>query len=182
VNAPTARPLRTRSAAETEALGRALGAQLRPGDVVALTGELGAGKTVLARGIAAGAEAGGHVASPTFTLVREYRGRIPVFHADLYRLEAPDQLGDLGLEELLDGEGIVVIEWAEKARALLPAEYLEVEIRFTERDDERLIVLRPRGARYEAVVGRLGRGTGSAHADPGDRDGDGAGQRGAARG
>lgn len=149
------RTVRTGSPAETEALGRAVGAQLRPGDVVALSGELGTGKTVFARGIAEGAGAGGQVASPTFTIVREYRGRVVVFHADLYRLEGPEQLGDLGLEEILDGGGVTVIEWAEKAVHLLPAEYLWVEIRFTERDDERVIELRPRGARYEAIVAAL---------------------------
>lgn len=147
--------LRTRSAAETEALGRRLGASLAPGDVVALSGELGAGKTVLARGLAEGAGAGGRVASPTFTLIREYRGRHTVYHADLYRLDAPGQLGEIGLDEIIDGDGIAVIEWAEKAVHLLPAEYLWVEIRFTERDDERTIALRPRGARYEAAVRAL---------------------------
>jgi tRNA threonylcarbamoyladenosine biosynthesis protein TsaE len=147
--------IRTRSAAETEALGARLGAHLGPGDVVALSGELGAGKTVLTRGLAEGAGAGGHVASPTFTLIREYRGRVTIYHADLYRLDAPAQLADIGLEEILDGDGVTVIEWAEKAAHLLPAEYLWVEIRFTERDDERTIELRPRGARYEAILGAV---------------------------
>lgn len=149
--------VRTRAAAETEALGAWIGARLGPGDVVALSGELGAGKTVLARGIAEGAgAAGGHVASPTFTLIREYRGRVTIYHADLYRLDTPAQLADIGLEEILDGEGVTVIEWAEKAAHLLPPEYLWVEIRFTERDDERTIELRPRGARYEGIVAALG--------------------------
>jgi len=147
--------VRTFGPEETEALGRALGAMLRAGDVVALGGELGAGKTVFARGIAAGARATGHVASPTFTLIRAYRGPVPVYHADLYRLEAPAQLDDIGLAELLEDGGIVVIEWAEKALALLPREYLWVEIRFTDGERERELELRPRGARYVEMVREL---------------------------
>ena len=147
--------VRTTSPQETEALGARLGAQLRSGDVVALSGELGAGKTVFTRGLAEGAGAGGHVASPTFTLIREYHGRVTIFHADLYRLDTPAQLVDIGLEEILDGDGVTVIEWAEKARHLLPAEYLWIEFRFTAQDEERVIEFRPRGPRYEAIVARL---------------------------
>ena len=147
--------VRTTSPQETEALGARLGAQLRSGDVVALSGELGAGKTVFTRGLAEGAGAGGHVASPTFTLIREYHGRVTVFHADLYRLDTPAQLVDIGLEEILDDDGVTVIEWAEKARHLLPAEYLWIEFRFTAQDEERVIEFRPRGPSYEAIVARL---------------------------
>lgn len=151
--------VRTSSPEETEALGRALGAHLRPGDVVALSGELGAGKTVFTRGIAAGAGAGGHVASPTFTLIREYRGRTAtVIHADLYRLDTPRQLQDIGLEEVLEGGPITVIEWAEKARALLPEEYLWVEIRFTEDDSTRELAFIPHGRRAAGLVRHLTRG------------------------
>src|SRR3972149_11403002 len=106
--------VRTTSADETEALGRTLGTLIAPGDVVALSGELGAGKTVLVRGIVPGAGSLAHVASPTFTLIREYAGPVPLFHADLYRLDTPAQLIDLGLEEFFDRGGIVVIEWAER--------------------------------------------------------------------
>ncbi len=107
-------PLRlvTFNPAETEALGRRLGELLRSRDVVALSGDLGAGKTVLARGIAAGVGASGYIASPTFTFIREYHGPLTVYHVDLYRIERPAQLDDLGLDEILDSEGVVVMEWA----------------------------------------------------------------------
>jgi len=147
--------VRTTSTADTEELGRRTGALLRAGDVVALSGELGAGKTVLARGLAVGAGARGHIASPSFTLIREYQGPVVVYHADLFRLDEPAQLVDVGLEEVLDGEGVAVIEWAEKAQHLLPAEYLWIEIRFTEQDEVREIIFRPRGRRYEEIVARL---------------------------
>ena len=147
--------IRTSSPQQTEELGTALGALLRGGDVVALSGDLGAGKTILARGIAKGAGATGHIASPTFTFIREYHGPVTMFHADLYRLEEPAQLEDIGLEEILDAGGIVVIEWAEKARALLPTEYLWVELRFTKEDDAREIEFMPRGPRYAEIVRQL---------------------------
>ncbi|MGH2398478.1 MAG: tRNA (adenosine(37)-N6)-threonylcarbamoyltransferase complex ATPase subunit type 1 TsaE [bacterium] len=155
VAAPRSFLLRTSSPQQTEALGRALGALLRAGDVVALSGDLGAGKTILTRGIAAGAGATGHIASPTFTLIREYRGPVTIFHADLYRLEEPAQFEDIGLEEALDSGGIVVIEWAEKAGPLLPAEYLWAELRFTEQDTSREIEFIPRGSRFAGIAGRL---------------------------
>lgn len=158
VAAPRSFVVRTSSPQQTEALGRALGALLRAGDIVALSGELGAGKTIFTRGIAEGAGATGHIASPTFTIIREYHGRVPMFHADLYRLDAPAQLEDLGLEEILDAGGIIVIEWAEKARALLPAEYLWAELRFTDQDDAREIEFLPRGRRFVQIVKRLLRG------------------------
>lgn len=147
----------TSSPAETEALGRRLGGLLRAGDVVALSGDLGAGKTVLARGIAAGADASGYIASPTFTLVREYRGPTTVYHVDLYRLDRPQQLDDLGLDEILDGAGIVVIEWAEKASLLLPAEHLWVTIRFIDGDEVRELVFGAKGGRYVEIVATLAR-------------------------
>lgn len=147
--------IETSSPAETEALGRRLGALLRPGDVVALSGDLGAGKTVLARGLAAGAGATGYVASPTFTLIREYRGPSRVYHVDLYRLDRPEQLDDLGLDEILDGSGIVVIEWAEKALPLLPPEHLWVTIRFVDGDQARQLEFLPKGARYVEIAATL---------------------------
>lgn len=104
---------------ETEALGRRIGARLRPGDAVALVGALGVGKTVLARGIAAGAGATGHVASPSFVVIREYLGPILLRHADLYRLERAADIADLGLDELTD-DAALVIEWADRAPGLFP--------------------------------------------------------------
>ncbi len=156
---PELRSLRltTASPAETEALGAQLGRLLRAGDVVALSGDLGAGKTVLARGLAAGAGATGYVASPTFTLIREYQGSLPVYHVDLYRLDRPEQLDDLGLDEIFDGSGIVVIEWAEQAAAWLPDEHLWITIRFGAGEEQRMLDLVPRGPHYAALLAQLPR-------------------------
>lgn len=104
----------TESPADTEALGRRLGAALRPGDVVALVGDLGSGKTVFTRGLVEGAGAAPYVASPTFVLMRVYPGPTPVRHFDLYRLDAPVDLAGLGFDDGVD-ESISVVEWADRA-------------------------------------------------------------------
>jgi len=120
----------TRSVRGTLALGRRLAGRLRRGDCVALTGPLGAGKTVLVRGIAAGLGlADAHlVSSPTFVLVHEYAAGVPVYHVDLYRLERPPaELAELGIDEML-ADGVVLIEWADRAPGTLPARRWEVGI------------------------------------------------------
>jgi len=110
------REVETASAEETEAEGERLGRTLRRGDLLLLVGPLGAGKTTFVRGLARGAGSGDAVASPTFVLVRNYRGRVPLAHVDLYRLDRAPELRDLGLEELLD-EGAVVVEWGDRLEA-----------------------------------------------------------------
>jgi len=112
----TLRELETASAEETEAEGERLGRTLRPGDLLLLVGPLGAGKTTFVRGLARGAGSADAVASPTFVLVRNYRGRLPLAHVDLYRLDRAPELRDLGLDELLD-EGAVVVEWGDRLEA-----------------------------------------------------------------
>jgi len=106
----------TSSVAETEAAGERLGKRLKAGDLVLLTGELGAGKTTFVRGVARGTASESPVASPTFQLVRVYPGRVQLAHIDLYRIETPSELGDLGLDELLD-QGAVVVEWGDRLEA-----------------------------------------------------------------
>jgi tRNA threonylcarbamoyladenosine biosynthesis protein TsaE len=129
----------THSPAETEALGERFGKRLRAGDMVLLTGELGAGKTTFVRGLARGTASIAPVASPTFQLVRVYPGRVQLAHIDLYRIETPSELGDLGLDELLD-QGAVVVEWGDRleaaAAALIALEHLGGERRVvrTKRD------------------------------------------------
>jgi tRNA threonylcarbamoyladenosine biosynthesis protein TsaE len=117
----------TNTPAETEAAGEVLGRRLRQGDIVLLTGELGAGKTTFVRGVTRGAGSGAPVASPTFQLVRVYPGPTQLAHVDLYRIESPSELAGLGLEELAD-EGAVVVEWGERLRvkdaALIHIEHL----------------------------------------------------------
>ena len=109
------------SVEETVALGKTLGTTLRRGDVLALCGGLGAGKTHFVKGIAAGLGAASGVTSPTFTLIHEYPGgRLPLYHFDFYRLENEDEALRIGLDEYLDGDGVTAIEWADKFPALLP--------------------------------------------------------------
>ncbi len=112
---------------------------------------MGTGKTVLARGLATGAGAAGYVASPTFTLIREYRGPVPVFHVDLFRLDA-GEAGELGLEEVME-RGLTVIEWAEKAPLLLRAPLLVVGITFGEGPDDRVLRVQAEGSGPEAALG-----------------------------
>ncbi len=124
----------SRSAEETIAFGEHIAATLRRGDVLALCGELGAGKTHFVKGVAAALGAGTAVTSPTFTLIHEYPGgRLPVYHFDFYRLEDEDEALKIGLDEYLDGDGVCLIEWAEKFPALLPPHTRW--LRFTHRDD-----------------------------------------------
>jgi tRNA threonylcarbamoyladenosine biosynthesis protein TsaE len=124
----SARERVARSAEETQAVGEALGAQLGPGAVVACVGELGAGKTCFLQGVARGLGVTTDVTSPTFVLVNVYRGRLPVYHMDAYRTESLLEVVDLGLEEMLDGDGVTLIEWADKVRPLLPARVIVVRI------------------------------------------------------
>ncbi len=117
----------TNSEEETSAIGERLGASLRQGDVVLLYGELGAGKTAFVRGLARGLGASPEdVSSPTFTLIQEYAGRVTLYHVDLYRLE-PKEIPDLGLEDLVLGDGVVAIEWAERWPGR-PNDVIEVKI------------------------------------------------------
>jgi tRNA threonylcarbamoyladenosine biosynthesis protein TsaE len=116
--------------AGTEAFGRQLGASLFPGAVVALVGPLGAGKTHLTRAIAEGlhVETPAAVTSPTFVLIQEYPGPIPVYHFDTYRLSSPQEFVELGVEEYLAGDGVCVIEWADRVAGVMPADHLRIEI------------------------------------------------------
>ena len=118
----------SRSPEETQAVGEGLGARLVAGSVVACTGELGAGKTCFLQGLARGLGVTGDVTSPTFVLVNHYRGRLPVYHLDAYRTGSLTELVDLGLEEMLHGDGVTVIEWADKLLPLLPARTIHVHL------------------------------------------------------
>jgi tRNA threonylcarbamoyladenosine biosynthesis protein TsaE len=150
----------TRSAGATRSLGERLGAMLEPGDVVALVGDLGAGKTQFVRGLCRGAgvpEA--DVSSPTFAIVATYRGRLPVNHADLYRITDDDDLYATGFHDLVGGPGATVVEWADRIPGALPRQRLEIQLAHDAR--------RP-GVRHLAIVGvgarhaRLARALGTA--------------------
>jgi tRNA threonylcarbamoyladenosine biosynthesis protein TsaE len=116
------------SADETQAAGERLGARLYAGAVVACIGELGAGKTCFLQGLARGLGVESPVTSPTFVLINEYRGRLPVHHLDAYRTESLSEVLDLGIEELMHGDGVTVIEWADKLLSILPAHSIIVTI------------------------------------------------------
>ncbi|HXE72628.1 MAG TPA: tRNA (adenosine(37)-N6)-threonylcarbamoyltransferase complex ATPase subunit type 1 TsaE [Candidatus Nitrosotenuis sp.] len=121
---------RTLGEEETEALGEALGRSLQAGDVVALYGDLGSGKTTLVRGVCRGLGASEPVSSPTFVLLNVYHGRLPIYHFDAYRLTGSEELWEIGAEELFYGEGVCLVEWAERAADLLPPRRLEVRLNF----------------------------------------------------
>lgn len=130
------------SEAETQAIGRKLGRRLKPGTVLAYRGDLGMGKTAFTRGLADGLGCSGRVASPTFTIVNEYEGPIPLFHFDLYRLPDADALFDIGWEDYLDRGGVCAVEWSERATEALPADTVWVTLaRCPEQDGWRTITV-----------------------------------------
>ena len=149
--------LETAGEEETEAFGESLAACLEPGDVLALTGELGAGKTCLVRGLARGLGVEDTtVASPSFTLINEYQGRVPLYHLDGYRLQTPEAFEELGWEDYLDGEGILVIEWAERIPDL-PADRLQITLDWVD-ERRRRIRLAGRGDLAQRLKGKFHKG------------------------
>ena len=132
----------TSSSDETMDLGRKIGEGLGPRDVVGLIGELGTGKTTFTQGLVQGLGVRGYVKSPSFTLVNEYEGRLPVYHLDLYRLGDVNEIYELGIEEYLYGDGITIIEWAEKAYALLPAEYILIKFFYTGENTRKIEIIK----------------------------------------
>ncbi|MGQ9784401.1 MAG: tRNA (adenosine(37)-N6)-threonylcarbamoyltransferase complex ATPase subunit type 1 TsaE [Armatimonadota bacterium] len=145
----------SRSAEDTILLGERLGRLLNAGSIVALYGNLGAGKTILVKGIARGLGINATIHSPTFTLIHEHPGPIPLYHIDLYRVEEKD-LDFVGIDEYLEMEGIVVIEWAEKIKSLLPSDRLDVELRTTN-ENSRVITLSSSSPKIIPVIEVLAR-------------------------
>ena len=152
------------TAEQTRAIGRSIAPLLRAGDVVVVAGELGAGKTTFTQGLAAGLGVTDSVVSPTFTLAREYEGRLRLVHVDLYRLDRAQEVLDLGLEDVAD-DAVLVVEWGDVAVAYLAPEHLEVRLAAeigsgSGADDERTIALTFRGRswmpRADAVAGAVG--------------------------
>ncbi len=137
---------------DTINFGKIIAGHIRPADIICLHGRLGAGKTVLVKGIAEGLGIKGQeVASPSFILMRQHeKGRFPLYHFDLYRLNAPMEIIAAGLEEYLYGEGVAVIEWAERLECLTPKEFLKAEL-FIKGKNRRLLKISAKGARYKQL-------------------------------
>ena len=137
------------------AAGRRLGRLLSPGDVILLTGELGAGKTCLVKGIAKRLGIIGRcITSPTFIIVNEYTGKIPLYHIDLYRIGSIEDLRDIGMEELVYGKGVTAIEWAERIKDTLPDERLEISLKWVD-DKTRTIDIRAFGSHHREILKKL---------------------------
>lgn len=144
---------RSTSAEMTRAAGQALAAALQPGDVLALCGDLGSGKTCFIQGLARGLQVPdlGMVNSPTFVILNVYPGRCPVYHFDAYRLDGPDAWTALGVEDLVSGDGVCAVEWADRIAAALPADRLEILFAH-HGPSERILEFRPQGPRSCALL------------------------------
>ncbi|MEW6375137.1 MAG: tRNA (adenosine(37)-N6)-threonylcarbamoyltransferase complex ATPase subunit type 1 TsaE [Thermodesulfobacteriota bacterium] len=148
--------IQTKSTSETIQLGKQIGGHLQSGDVVALAGELGTGKTHFIKGLAEGVGVGksDYISSPSFTLINEYTGRIPFYHIDLFRLKSEKEAEELGLEEYFQGGGITAIEWADKIPSLHPKEILWIKICYTGKHTRSIEIL-GKGKRYLKIVEEL---------------------------
>jgi tRNA threonylcarbamoyladenosine biosynthesis protein TsaE len=147
----------SKSPEETHRLGQELGRLARPGDILLLTGQLGAGKTCLTQGIARGLGVEGYATSPTFVVMNQYQGRLIMYHIDLYRIDTLAEVMDLGLDDYLYGDGVCVVEWADKALEAFPAERLLVEMGFIS-DTSRSVTFHPTGDRYKTLLSQFDRG------------------------
>ncbi len=136
----------------TKEFGEKLGKLLKKGDIVALNGDLGAGKTTLTKSLGLGLGVEEYITSPTFSLINEYRGRLPVYHFDVYRLENVKELDDLGFDEYFFGGGVCIIEWAEKIEKMLPKGTIILDIRSGADEDKRTVDISGTGDRYKEVL------------------------------
>jgi len=144
----------THSAEQTQKVGISIGKLAEPGDIFLLIGDLGAGKTCLTQGIAYGLDIQEYTLSPSFVIMRELHGRLPLYHMDFYRLENIAEISDLGLDDYLFGKGVCVIEWANKGLTVLPEDHLSIVIDYLS-DNERSFVIEPSGERYIRMVKQL---------------------------
>jgi tRNA threonylcarbamoyladenosine biosynthesis protein TsaE len=141
----------TDSPEATWELGRSIGKLALPGDIYLLVGQLGAGKTCLTQGIAWGLGIEEYTLSPSFVIMRELHGRLPLYHMDFYRLDNIAEIADLGLDDYLYGRGVCVIEWAEKGMDILPGDHLLVKVSYVS-ENSRLFEFLPRGNRYSVLL------------------------------
>ncbi|WP_394219611.1 tRNA (adenosine(37)-N6)-threonylcarbamoyltransferase complex ATPase subunit type 1 TsaE [Halobacillus trueperi] len=136
------------STEETQQMAESLGQRLQPGDVLTLEGDLGAGKTTFTKGLGRGLGVKRTINSPTFTIMKEYQGRIPFYHMDVYRLEESDE--DLGFDEYFEGDGVTVVEWAQFIEEFLPDERLDITIRYLD-DSTRVFTFESSSEHFEAL-------------------------------
>ena len=146
----------TKSPEETKNLGKEVSKLTKPGDLLAFYGELGAGKTCFIQGISQGLEVKDYVTSPSFTIVNEYQGKIPIYHFDLFRFDNAEDILELGYEEYFYGEGLTVIEWAEKIEHFLPKEHLKIDIKFKDRYQRKISFI-PQGNKFNHFLEELSR-------------------------
>jgi tRNA threonylcarbamoyladenosine biosynthesis protein TsaE len=144
----------THCAEQTQKFGTSIGKLAEPGDIFLLIGELGAGKTCLTQGIAYGLDIQEYTLSPSFVIMRELHGRLPLYHMDFYRLDNIAEISDLGLDDYLFGKGVCVIEWANKGLTVLPEDHLLINIDYLS-DNERSFVIEPKGERYIRMLTHL---------------------------
>lgn len=140
---------------ETKEFGIKLGKSLKQGDILCLNGDLGAGKTTLTKSIGLGLGVEDYITSPTFTLINEYKGRVWVYHFDVYRLENAEELYDLGFDEYFYGNGVCIIEWADKINRMIPEDRIVIDIEKGNNLDERILHISGHGKRYEEILKEL---------------------------
>lgn len=138
---------------QTKEIGYKLGKLLTPGSVICLIGDLGAGKTTMTQSLARAIGVDDYITSPTFTIVNEYEGRMPLYHFDVYRIGSSDEMYDIGYDEYINGDGVCIIEWANLIDDILPDEYLYIELKY--KDMSREMTLNPVGEKYEKIVEEL---------------------------
>jgi len=140
---------------ETERLGYKIGSLLNRGDIVCLTGDLGAGKTTLTKAIALGLQVHEDVTSPTFTIINEYMGKLPVYHFDVYRVNTIEEMYDLGYEEYFYGDGVCIIEWASRIEEIIPQDVLWIDIKLGAEENTRIIHFSSGSEEMEKIIEEL---------------------------
>jgi tRNA threonylcarbamoyladenosine biosynthesis protein TsaE len=154
---PSSLQILTSSPEETQMVGQVLGEQAQPGDIFLLTGPLGAGKTCFTQGVARGLGMTGYARSPTFVLATRYRGRLVLHHVDLYRISDAREAWDLGLQELLSGDDVCIVEWADLAEEIFPEDALWIALDYAPEEGQRSITFEKRSARYFKMLENLTR-------------------------
>ncbi|MDO5708158.1 MAG: tRNA (adenosine(37)-N6)-threonylcarbamoyltransferase complex ATPase subunit type 1 TsaE [Andreesenia angusta] len=148
--------IESHSPEDTYELGIKLGENLKPGDIICLNGDLGAGKTTMTKGIAKGLKIDDNITSPSFTIVNEYYGDTDFYHFDAYRIDDIEEMYDLGYEEYFFSDGISIIEWSNMIEEILPKERLVLNIKYSKEEDKRIIEIEAYGHRYEELLKEVG--------------------------